>query len=169
MNKLTKQNNSSGCLVCGINNPHSLKTKFYALKDNSLVAEFNTMEEHQGYPGVLHGGIAAAILDETMGRAILCEDNELCGVTIELNLKYRKQLPIGEKLYAKAKLVEHHKRYFIATGEIVLSDGKPAVTATGKFMKLPLSQITTGGNFIEDWFLVKDDSEVDLPDYILNR
>lgn len=165
---IKKQNNSAGCFVCGLSNPHSLKTKFYDMGDNVLIAAFNAIDEHQSYPGVLHGGIAAAILDETMGRTILCLDSNLWGVTIELNLKYRKSLPTGTKLYAKAKLTGNHSRYFTGEGAILLPDGKPAVTASGKFMKLPLSQITTGGNFLDEWFFVKDESDVSLPDYILD-
>jgi len=168
MKDIIKQNNSTGCFVCGLENPHSLKTKFYALDKETLVAQFNSIDEHQSYPGVLHGGIAAAILDETMGRVILCENSELWGVTIELNLKYRKPLPTGEILYARAKLTEQNKRSFTCEGAILLSDGKPAVTATGKFMKLPLSQITKDGDFLADWFYVKDENKVTLPDYVLN-
>lgn len=168
MSDITKQNNSSGCFVCGIENPHSLRTKFYALSTDILIAQFNSIDEHQSYPGVLHGGIAAAILDETMGRTILCMDDSLWGVTIELNLKYRKPLPTGTVLYAKAVLTGNFSRYFTAEGAIVLPDGKPAVTATGRFMKLPLSQITTGGDFLEEWFYVDDEREVSLPDYIVD-
>lgn len=167
MHKINKQNSSSSCFVCGIHNQHSLKTKFYEMGNNILISEFNALEEHQSYPGVLHGGIAAAILDETLGRSIMCADKELWGVTIELNLKYRKPLPTGEKLYARARLTEIHSRYFKAEGEIILPDGKPAVTASGKFMRLPLSQITGGGKLEEEWFYIEDSAPVNLPDYIL--
>ncbi|PLX71392.1 MAG: PaaI family thioesterase [Denitrovibrio sp.] len=168
MQNITKQNNSTSCFVCGQENPHSLKTKFYALDENTLVAEFTTLDEHQSYPGVLHGGIAAAILDETMGRTILNIDDSLWGVTIDLNLKYRKPLPTDEKIYAKAILESSNKRTFSCRGAIILPDGKPAVTATGKFMKLTLSQITSGGDFRSHWFLVKDKESVNIPDYVLN-
>jgi uncharacterized protein (TIGR00369 family) len=168
MENLTKQNSSTGCFVCGIKNHHSLKAKFYHIGEGTLIAEFNALDQHQSYPGVLHGGIAAAILDETMGRTILSIDENLWGVTIELNIKYRKPLPTGEKLYVKAVLSEHKNRFFRGAGAIIFPDGTPAVTSTGKFMKLPLSQITDGGNFLEDWFYVIDEHAVTLPDYVLN-
>ncbi|ADD66900.1 thioesterase superfamily protein [Denitrovibrio acetiphilus DSM 12809] len=168
MENLTKQNSSTGCFVCGINNNHSLKAKFYHIGNGTLIAEFNAMDQHQSYPGVLHGGIAAAILDETMGRTILSIDENLWGVTIDLNMKYRKPLPTGDKLYAKAFLTEHKNRSFTSAGAIILPDGTPAVTSTGKFMKLPLDKITQGGNFLEDWFYVEDERPVNLPEYIIN-
>lgn len=167
MCELTKQNNSSGCFVCGLENPHSLKTKFYAIGKDILIAKFNSLDEHQSYPGVLHGGIAATILDETIGRTILCEDSELWGVTVELTTKYRKPLPTGTTLYAKAKLIENGTRQFKGVGAILLPDGKPAVTASGRFMKLPITQIAKGGDFLSEWFYVKDEIPVDIPEYVL--
>ena len=52
-------------------NQFGLKAFFYEMENNELMAIFNTIEEHQSYPGRLHGGIAATIMDETIGRAIL--------------------------------------------------------------------------------------------------
>jgi len=169
MEDITKQNNSTGCFVCGMENPHSLKTKFYAIGKTTLIAEFKTLDEHQSYPGVLHGGIAAAILDETMGRLTLSGEAPQWGMTVELNMKYRKPLPTEETIYAKAELVEDGKRVFTCKGAIILPDGKPAVTATGKFMKLSIDQITKGQDFLSDWFYVADDELVHIPDFVMNH
>ena len=65
------QNVSKNCLVCGVDNRFGLKTSFYETDNNELVAVFTPLVEHQSYPGVTHGGISAAILDETIGRAIM--------------------------------------------------------------------------------------------------
>lgn len=86
-----KQHISKNCLVCGIENPFGLKTKFYELENKEVVAYFTPHTYHQSYPGILHGGISATILDETIGRAIMAHyGQESFGVTIELNLKYKK-------------------------------------------------------------------------------
>ena len=86
MQKVTgKQENSKMCFVCGLKNRYGLKAQFYETENNEIVAIFKGEEEHQGYPGRLHGGIAASILDETIGRAInINSENELWGVTLEL-------------------------------------------------------------------------------------
>lgn len=165
---ISKQNSSTGCFVCGVHNEHSLKARFYHLGGGTLTAAFNTLDQHQSYPGVLHGGIAAAILDEVMGRTILSLDDSIWGVTIELNMKYRKPLPTEETLYAKAILTEDKNRYFVCSGAIILPDGSPAVTATGKFMKRSIDQITKEGNFLEDWFYVEDENEFVVPDHVLS-
>jgi len=168
MDNITKQNNSTSCFVCGMDNPHSLKTKFYAIGENILIAEFRTLDEHQSYPGVLHGGIAAAILDETMGRITMSGDNPQWGMTMELNMKYRKPLPTEETIYAKAEMIEDGNRAFTCKGAIILPDGKPAVTATGKFIKRSIEQITTTA-FLSDWFYVEDEGAVQIPDFVLNH
>ncbi|GAJ01339.1 unnamed protein product [marine sediment metagenome] len=78
-----KQENSKMCLVCGLKNPFGLRSSFYELDNDELLAVFKPMEEHQSYPGRLHGGIATAVLDETIGRAIMIKHRDIWGVTIE--------------------------------------------------------------------------------------
>jgi len=51
--------------VCGVENASSLKARFYELDDGELLGVFAPLEEHQSYPGRLHGGISAAVLDES--------------------------------------------------------------------------------------------------------
>ena len=82
-----KQFNSRMCLVCGMENSFGLKAFFYELENNELLAVFSPLAEHQSYPGRLHSGIASAMLDETIGRAILIKNQDVWGVTVELNLK----------------------------------------------------------------------------------
>ncbi len=58
-----KQANSKMCLVCGLKNPFGLHTSFFELDNDELLAVFTPREEHQSYPGRLHGGITSTILD----------------------------------------------------------------------------------------------------------
>ena len=66
-----KQENSRMCLVCGLKNPFGLMTAFYELENDELLAIFRASDEHQSYPGRLHGGVAAAVLDETIGLSLI--------------------------------------------------------------------------------------------------
>jgi acyl-coenzyme A thioesterase PaaI-like protein len=82
---LKKQHISKMCFVCGEKNDFGLHANFYETDANELVALINPSEQHQGYPGRMHGGIAAAILDETIGRSICSGKNEqIWSVTLEL-------------------------------------------------------------------------------------
>ena len=52
-----KQPNSRYCFLCGRENPIGLKVSFYEDDRRRVIARFTPREEHQGFPGVLHGGI----------------------------------------------------------------------------------------------------------------
>lgn len=137
-----KQHNSRMCFVCGVNNTSGLQASFYETADGCLVGLFTPQAEHQSYPGRLHGGIASTILDETIGRAIMIGGgSEVWGVTLELTVKYKKPVPLGVALKVVGRITGENSRIFTGSGEIVLPDGEVAVTAAGKYMKVPLERI----------------------------
>ena len=154
-----KQYNSKMCLVCGLKNELGLKSSFYELENGELVAMFKGIEQHQSYPGRMHGGIAAAILDETIGRAVMLIDKNAWGVTIELNLKYKKPIPLNEELRVVARTTKNTSRIFEGTGEIILENGDIAVTASGRYLKMPLDKIADFNENDEEWNVVLNDNE----------
>jgi acyl-coenzyme A thioesterase PaaI-like protein len=156
-----KQQNSKKCLVCGLKNDLGLKASFYETENNELIAIFKPLEEHQSYPGRLHGGIAGAILDETIGRSIMCMDETIWGVTVELTLKYKKPIPLDEELRVIGRITKDSKRLFEGSGEILLSNGEVAVTAIGKYMKMPIDKIADFDNEEQEWRIVLADNEPD--------
>ncbi|HKJ28947.1 MAG TPA: PaaI family thioesterase, partial [Desulfuromonadales bacterium] len=98
------QNISKNCLVCGVDNAFGLKTRFYETEGNELIAVFTPLNEHQSYPNVMHGGISATILDEVIGRAIMMTtDSNTFGVTVNLNVRYIKPVPLGSELKAVSR------------------------------------------------------------------
>ena len=64
-----KQKNSRMCVICGMDNPFGLKAPFYNMEDGSVMTKFMYREEHQSYPGRVHGGLIGAMLDELGFRA----------------------------------------------------------------------------------------------------
>ncbi|AFM39446.1 uncharacterized protein, possibly involved in aromatic compounds catabolism [Desulfosporosinus acidiphilus SJ4] len=156
---LKKQQNSKKCLVCGLKNDLGLKASFYETDMNELIAIFNPLEEHQSYPGRLHGGIAGAILDETIGRAIMIQDDTIWGVTVELNIKYKKPIPLDEELRVVGRITKDSKRLFEGTGEILLPDGEIAATAWGKYMKMPIDKIADFNEDEQEWRIVSSKNE----------
>ncbi len=160
-----KQNSSRLCFVCGVNNEFGLKASFYEIENEELVAVFNPNNFHQGYPGRLHGGIASTVLDETIGRAILIKDKNIWGVTLELNLKFRKPIPLNKPIKVIARLTQIGSRTFEGSGEIILENGEKAVTASGKYFKLPLNKITDKEFKSEEWFSIKGENDPHEIDY----
>lgn len=154
-----KQENSSMCIVCGLKNKLGLKASFYELENGELVAIFGSLAEHQSYPGKLHGGISASILDETIGRAIMIRNKNIWGVTIGLSLKYRKSIPLDEELRVIGRITKDGSRVFEGTGEIILSTGAVAVTATGKYFKIPIDKITGIEDEHMDWKVILSSNE----------
>ncbi|PLX90551.1 MAG: thioesterase [Desulfuromonas sp.] len=156
------QNISRDCMVCGVENDYGLKTRFHETEQNEVIAVFSPQKFHQSYPNVTHGGIAATILDETIGRAIMIfHDQSTFGVTVELNVKYKKPVPYGVELKAVGRITKDRGRLFEGTGELYLPDGTLAASAEGKFMKRKLTQITDSDFIDNDWF-----SPDDFPDEI---
>lgn len=146
------QNVSRMCLVCGTQNSAGLRGRFYVLDTGELAGVFQPREEHQSYPGRLHGGIVSALLDETIGRAINVANTHVWGVTIEFTIKFRKPVPTDRQVKAIARITCDSSRIFEGTGEIVLEDGTVAAQAKGRYLKMPLEQITAAEFSDSEWF-----------------
>jgi uncharacterized protein (TIGR00369 family) len=150
-----KQKNSKMCFVCGLANPAGLHAAVFEMESGEAVAIFRPSEQHQGYPGRLHGGIAGTILDETIGRAIMCSTKgEVWGVTVEFTARYRKPLPLGVELRVVGRIVKDSSRFFEGTGEILLPDGTVAVEGRGRYVRMPLERISESYDEREDWRVV---------------
>jgi Uncharacterized protein, possibly involved in aromatic compounds catabolism len=155
------------CFVCGEKNDFGLHAKFYETYDNQLVALINPSEQHQGYPGRMHGGIAATILDETIARSINSGKGEhIWGVTLELKTKFRKPIPLGQELKIVGRVTSEGTRSFEGTAEIVLPNGEIAVSAEGKYMKVTIDRITNDTFINDEWFIAEstdDPTEIEIP------
>ena len=93
------QPNSRHCFVCGLENPVGLKLRIYRTEPGVIETSFTAPEHFQGYPGVLHGGIVASILDEISGRAQMGDPSvPRFMFTGKIEVKYRKNVPIGKPL-----------------------------------------------------------------------
>ena len=96
---MKKQPNSRMCFICGLENPVGLKLKIYELEPGVIQTTFTAPEPFQSYPGILHGGIVATILDEISGRAHMGDPSQPRFMyTAKLEVKYRKNVPIGKPL-----------------------------------------------------------------------
>jgi uncharacterized protein (TIGR00369 family) len=161
-----KQPNSKMCLVCGLKNNLGLKAHFYELENKELIGIFKPIEEHQGYPGRLHGGIISAILDETIGRAIMISyEEDVWFVTVEFSVRFKKPVPLDEDVKVKARITRETNRIYEGSGEIVLKSGEVAAEGYGKYMKLPIDKIADFDYEKQEWRVVhteKDPKEIDI-------
>jgi acyl-coenzyme A thioesterase PaaI-like protein len=165
------QNISRMCLVCGRDNEFGLHARFFELAAEApaaggapaaepdlapagpeLLGLFAVREEHQSYPGRLHGGISSTILDETIGRAILLLQPGAWGVTVEFTARFRKPVPLDDEIRCVARITRDTSRIFEGTGEILLADGSVAVEGSGKYIKQTLEGITDHDFIEREWF-----------------
>jgi uncharacterized protein (TIGR00369 family) len=140
------------CLVCGVENVAGFHARFFELEGGELAGVFRPREEHQSYPGRLHGGLASAILDETIGRAVNIADAHTWGVTVEFTARFRKPVPLDREVKAVGRITRDTSRLFEGTGEIVLEDGTVAVEAYGKYLKMPIEGIVDTEFSRTEWF-----------------
>jgi acyl-coenzyme A thioesterase PaaI-like protein len=148
----TKQPNSRHCFVCGVENESGLAVAFYEVEgaDGGLEVEarFTPRSEHQGYPGRMHGGLVTGVLDEAIGRAINAGSGSgeamSWGVAAELSVRFLKPVPLGVELVARGRITRDRRRLFEGAGELLLPDGTVAVSASGRFIRMDLGDISEG-------------------------
>ena len=95
-----KQPNSLMCFVCGLENPIGLHLHTYETAPGVVESAYLAPDHFQGYPGVLHGGIVGAIIDEIAGRVHMGSEpsNPRFMFTAKLEVRYRRNVPIGKLL-----------------------------------------------------------------------
>ena len=86
------------CFACGQKNPIGLKLAF-RFDGEDYVTDFEVRPEYQGWAGIVHGGLLATALDETMAR--LLWEKDLNAITGRLTVRYHKPLNIGETVQGR--------------------------------------------------------------------
>jgi len=122
----------NGCFGCGLDNPIGLHLDDFAVADGKLTADFAPRDVYNGFAGILHGGILAAVLDETLAwTAMLLEGTFV--VTANLDIKFRKPAPTSSRYTVRGELLERRgRRLRLAAG--VSMDDLVVAEATGLFL-----------------------------------
>jgi acyl-coenzyme A thioesterase PaaI-like protein len=137
MSERAKQPNSRNCFVCGLENPVGLRLAFYDVAPDEVVSEIALPAHYQGYPGVVHGGIVASMLDEIVGRAAMGGEETRFMMTARLKIRYRKPVPVEQPLRLIGKLVQRHGKVTEARGEVWLPDGSLGAEAEAVLVDIP--------------------------------
>lgn len=155
---MKKQANSRHCFVCGVNNDNGLKIKFYDEKPGSVLASVVVPRHFQGYPGIVHGGVIAAMLDEVSGRTAMGDlENTRWMVTASLSIRYRRPVPVEKPLKLVGTLKQDSGLIIRAHGEIqdenglLLAEGDAVMTNVPKNLQTSIDTLTN-----EDWQIYPD-------------
>ena len=136
-----RQPNSDFCFVCGRKNPNGLYMSFYDNGESEVYSEYEVSELFQGYPGVVHGGVVAAMLDEVVARVSMISDPHHFMMSVRMDVKYRMPVPTETPLYLVGKIVRMRGRLGKAVGEIRLPSGKVAAESAMTLADVPEDMI----------------------------
>ena len=101
-------------------------------------AQVTVPDTHCSYPGVVHGGVVAALLDETAGRAVMVNgDFERLMVAVKLEVEYRRVTPTGTPVELVGWVVNDHGSKAEVAAEIVLPDGTVSARSKGLLARPP--------------------------------
>ncbi|MDD5087341.1 MAG: PaaI family thioesterase [bacterium] len=124
----------SHCRLCGSSSEHGLKLKFFAVENGDVVAEFGCASDFQGYPGIVHGGVLAAMIDSAMSNCLFVE--RINAVTAEFTIRYHRPVYVHRPAIVRARLDKSSSRLHLLSGEI-WQDDRIVASAKSKFMTLP--------------------------------
>jgi acyl-coenzyme A thioesterase PaaI-like protein len=143
------------CFVCGEANPFGLKLRFET--DGRLVrGTFTPRPEHNGFKGVVHGGMIATVLDEIMAWACAVQTRRFA-FCAELNVRFLHPMSPGCECVVTGELVANRKdRIYDAKAAVHNADGLALAEATGKYLPLKAADASSmATDFVGDasWLL----------------
>lgn len=115
------------CFACGRENPIGLRLTLRH-EGETVKTEFTPGECHQGWPGIVHGGIINTLLDEAMAYVPIFQG--LYCVTAKMEVRIRNTPSIGQPLFVSSWMTRRTRRLIDAEAEITLEDG--TTVAEGK-------------------------------------
>jgi len=133
------------CFGCGSEHPTGLHMRITAGEGLAVFGEFTVTEHHQGAPGLAHGGLLTAAIDEVLGSLNWL----LAGpaVTGRLECDFRRPVPVGAVLHIEAEVVgvKGRKVFTRALARLGGADGQVAVSASAMFIQVPLQHFVDNG------------------------
>jgi uncharacterized protein (TIGR00369 family) len=136
---VTETRSFDHCFVCGSRNESGLQLKI-VVSDGEARAELQPDARWEGYPGMVHGGVITALLDDLMCHAIFEEGQEQVPVTASIEVRFRNPARIGSRLYCTARAIDRG-RLVEAEGEIRDREGRLIATAKSKLLRMSQSQM----------------------------
>jgi len=127
------------CFGCGELHPTGLHFTAVAGEGQNLNGKFLVTENHQGAPGLAHGGLLTLAFDEALGKLMWLL--RAPAVTGRLETDFLLPVPIGTELHIYAEItgLVGRKVYSRAEGRLGSPDGPIAVTASALFIIVPMS------------------------------
>jgi len=121
------------CYACGEKNDRGLHMEFRREGDRAI-CDYTPCDYQQGYPGRMHGGIVATLIDEAMGWAVY--GVRQWGATARLSVRFRRPIRLDETLRVEAWVTQNRSRLIELRAEVRDPGGMLLADGEGTFMKL---------------------------------
>ena len=131
------------CFGCGELHPTGLHLVARVGEGATITAEFTVTENHQGAPGLAHGGLLSLAFDEALGKLMWLLRSP--AVTARLETDFIRPVPLGTTLFITAEITGqvNRKVYSAAIGRLGSPDGEIAVRAAALYVIVPMSHFLT--------------------------
>lgn len=129
---------------------------FYDDNHETVSSTITVDDRFQGYPGIVHGGILATMLDEAVGRVAMIGDHHHFMMTVKLTAQYRHPVPLNTELKVEGKIIKLRGRLGKARGEIILPDGTVACDAELTLADMPAEMASESRLNDLGWELIPD-------------
>jgi acyl-coenzyme A thioesterase PaaI-like protein len=129
----TMGRNPENCFACGPKNEHGLHLHFSETSGGARAVFIPTVD-HEGWPGVIHGGILLTVLDEAMAYALFYR--HIPAFTARLETRFRKTAAPGEILIVSSEITGERLGSVDARSTITVEDGTEVAAASGRFVPL---------------------------------
>jgi acyl-coenzyme A thioesterase PaaI-like protein len=120
--------------VHGLRNPSGLHLQFH-LDGDHVVTEWTPTDDHVGFPGLAHGGLVSAVLDDVMGRCSVLQRRWV--VTGRMEVRYRQGAALYEPVRAEAWVTRFTRRVMQAESRMTTADGSTVAEASGTYLPVP--------------------------------
>jgi len=121
------------CFACGPHNPHGLHLTDFRFENDQYICYFTAQRHHQGWVGLVHGGIVATLLDEIMTRMLW--EQGIDAVTGELTVRYRQPAATSELLTIRGWIKRKYGKLIATEACAELADGAIVAEAQAKFIQ----------------------------------
>jgi acyl-coenzyme A thioesterase PaaI-like protein len=131
--------------IHGLRNPTGLHLQ-YRLEGGHVVTTWTPTDDHAGFPGLVHGGLIAAVLDDVMGRCSVLERRWV--VTGRMETRYREGAPIGARLRVEGWSTRFTRRVMQAEALMTLETGAVIAEASGTYLPVPRQMLA---RMVDSW------------------
>ena len=121
------------CFGCGADNPIGLRLR-YRREGDALLTEFTPGDAHQGWPGIVHGGIITTLLYEVMEN--FAYHNGTMVMMRNMQTRFRRPVRTGERITAAARLVNRNGREMSVTASLTQALGELIAEGSAELAEL---------------------------------